>query len=263
MSKELKLKTGLAITQDGANKWKNLLANYNKFFSKEQGAFLGRKNTYVPNDDTVDDPSKRGYTAVVTTVDEKLAYMQHTLTDYLTNLFAVEATNASGVAKAELIVDGQSWGEYSSLELMRLKTIIDNGDFKQTINNIPVRSDAEIWTKSNEEGYTSRAIFEKKLVSTSNKTVTKEQYILNDPNVDRNPTLKYEPKIATKDTVIILGEATHQEFSGMWSQTQKAHVLHRIDLLKSAITKALDEANDVPVIQSKINGKILFDYIFG
>lgn len=262
MSKEIKLKTGIAVSQDGANKWKNLLTNYNKFFTKDQGAFQGRKNTYQPVDESVDDPSKRGYTKVITTVDEKLQYMEATLTDYLNVLFSVEATNASGTATAELIVDGTSWGKFSSLELMRLKTIIDNGDFKQTIANIPVRSDAEIWNKSSADEYTDRQVYEKALVTVTNKTIAKEQYILDDPNIIKNPGLKYEPKIATKDTAITLGTGTMQEFTGMWSQTQKAKVLHKLDVLKSAITRALDEANDVPMVQSDIKGDTLFNYLF-
>ena len=81
-----KLKLVLALTQDAGTRYKALIRDYTKFFKDHQGAFLGQRNTYQPNDAMVDDPSKRGYTKVVTTVPEKIDYFVKSINDYFQNV---------------------------------------------------------------------------------------------------------------------------------------------------------------------------------
>lgn len=262
MSKR-KLKLVLALTQDAASRFQALLTDYSKFFNKDQGAFLGMKNTYQAKDEAVDDPSKRGYTRVITTVPEKLDYFIKSTKDYIQNVLTKERTNGLGFAKAELIVDGESWGEFTSNELLCLKSIVEKTDLSQMIKSIPVRTETDLWSPTTAAEYAGRRIFEKPLVTQNVKTLFKESYILEDKNLDKlKAGQDYKPQIATKDTPIELGTQTRQEFSGQWTHTERAETLDRLTKLKGAITTALEIANDVEVEESKLTSEKLFGYIF-
>ena len=60
-------------------------------------------------------------------------------------MFNCEATNASGTARADLIVDGKVIANLSSLELLKLKSFLENPQLQEMLQNIPVRKDSEIW----------------------------------------------------------------------------------------------------------------------
>ena len=258
-----KLKLVLALTQDAASRYAALVRDYSKFFTGQQSAFLGHKHTYQPKDDSVDDPSKRSYAKIITTVPEKLDYFIDSVQDYVQNVLTKERTNGMGTARAELIVDEQSWGEFTSNELLCLKSILEKPELTQMIQAIPVRTDTDIWTKSKADEYLNREVFEKNQVTQINKTTVKEQYILEDPNLDRLKTSDaYKAIVASKDTVMELGTQTRQEFSGQWTHVQRANALDKLTHLKNAVVIALEKANDVEVIESTLTAEKLFGYIF-
>jgi hypothetical protein len=258
-----KLKLVLALTQDAASRYAALVRDYSKFFTGQQSAFSGYKNTYQPKDDAVDDPAKRGYAKVITTVPEKLEYFVQSVQDYIQNVLTKERTNGMGSAHAELIVDGDSWGDFTSNELLCLKSIVEKPELTQMIQAIPVRTDTDIWTKSTADEYKTREIFEKSLVKQMVKTTVKEQYVLTDPNIEKlKATDAYKPQIATKDTTMELGEQTRQEFTGQWTHVQRANALDKLTSLKKAITVALEKANDVDVVEATLSAEKLFGYIF-
>ena len=115
------------------------------FFKKNQGMFQGIKKTFKPRDGYAEDARYMGTTKVATTVEEKLEWFEQNSIPYLNELFAVEATNSAGAPRVELIVDGISFGKLTALDLMRLKTILTSKPLEDMYNNIPVRSDAEVW----------------------------------------------------------------------------------------------------------------------
>ena len=102
----------------------------------------------------------RGLTRVVTTVDEKLDYFTNHAADYIDKTLSVEATNSSGQAKADLIVEGKKIANLTSQELLSLKSLLENKELITLWSSIPVRSDSEIWTKSENELYTGREVYE-------------------------------------------------------------------------------------------------------
>lgn len=256
----LKLNTLLAKTDHLGTSFKALISDYIKFFKEKQGAFLGERKTYTAKEGTIDEPSMRAFKAVTTTVDEKLNYMTSTSNDFISSLLSVEATNASGKVRTTLIVDGVILGELSSLELLRLKSLLE--DLKPMYESIPVRSDAEEWEHSTEEAYTNRAVFQTKRIEGVKKSTTKESYILTDPNVaNLKDTAKYTPVVASKDTIIELGEYTHQRFSGEFTPTQRATILQRRHKLLAAVVVALKECNDAETIQSELTADKLFTYL--
>lgn len=256
-----KLNVLLAKTDTLSSSFRAMTSDYIQFFSKNQGDFKGELKTYVPKDGMIDVPSERSDKRIVTTVDEKLDWFEQNSQQYINALFSQEATNASGKAKAQLIVDGKSWGEFTSLELLRLKSLVENGDFEKVYSTIPVRSDSELWEESKKEFYKDRKVFESSITSGTKKSVTKESYILPDPNISKDNGAKYVPQVAVKDTIIDLGDYTYQKFSGEWSHRERAGVLKRRQALLVAIVEALKEANDVPAVESTMTSKKLFDYL--
>lgn len=257
-----KLNTLLGLTSVTENQFSALVKDYLSFFKKEQGAFKGEKKTYEPASGTADIPGQRSNKLVVTTVTEKLNWLREQAKDYIDNLFTIEATNASGVARAELIVDGVSWGEYSSLELLRLKSILENGDFVQMYSAIPTRSETENWSASTNPEYEGREVFQNLMVTGENSSTVKETIILDDPNISKlKDTASYSPVTGTRDTVIKLGDYTLQRFSGEWTHVQRAAVLNRRNVLLKAVVVALKEANDNVVVSSAMTAEKLFNYL--
>ena len=55
----------------------------------------------------------------------------------------VHCDSGSGKAVAELIVDGESWGEFTSLELLRLKNVVDSKDIYEFLDNYFQKEDVE------------------------------------------------------------------------------------------------------------------------
>ncbi len=254
-----KLSVLLAKTDHLAASYKQGIKDFLQFFKDKQAAFRGETKTYIPESGTEDYPSERGNKLVVTTVDEKLQWLEETNKEFIDALFSQEATNAAGIAKAELIVDGENFGSYSSLELLRLKSLLENGELEQMYANIPVRSEDEEWTPTKAEQYHTRRIYEGKKVEGDKKTTLKENYILHDPNLKEG--VNHTPTIATKSTIVKLGSYTIQKFSGDWSHRERAELLRRRTKLLSATIEALKNANDVEAIQSSMTSDKLFKYL--
>jgi hypothetical protein len=257
-----KLHVILAKTEHLSSSFKNMLRDFKDFFSTKQGAFKGIKKTYEPKAGTIDEPSMRGNIVVTTTVDEKLQWLVDNSREYIDSLFSVEATNASGTVMTDLIVEGVSWGKVSSLELLRLKSFLEMENFEQMYANIPVRSDAEIWEPTDNVAYANRNIFQKPLQLGVKKSMLKEPYILEDPNLENlKDTSGYKPAMMTRDTPIDLGDYTLQEYSGEYSHLQRAMILKRRSQLLNAVITALKTANEAELIQSKITAEKIFTYL--
>jgi hypothetical protein len=258
----MKLNVLLAKTDALAGSFRALVSDYFSFFKSNQGDFKGEIKTYDPKAGMIDLPGERSTKTIVTTVEEKLEWLEETSKDYIDALFSQEATNASGAAKAELVVDGKSWGTFSSLELLRLKSLVENGELDRMYQSIPVRSDSEIWNVATIDMYKDRkGIFQSNKTEGTKKSVTKESYILTDPNITAENGARYTPQVASKDTIIDLGEYTYQKFTGEWSHRERAALLRRKQNLNTAIIETLKTANDAEVIKSELNSKRIFDYL--
>lgn len=261
--KNLKLNVLLGKTDYLSSVYKQLIKEYAKFFAGHQGAFQGGKSTYEAAEGTMDDPTKRKNNLVQTTVSEKLDWFVDNSKEYINALFSQEATNASGTVKADLVVDGNNWGPLTSFELLRLKSLIENSEFKKMLEEIPVRSDSTNWKETTNEAYKGRDIFETELIRSTNKTTEKESYILIDPNVAKLKNAgDYVPQTANKTTVTTLGEQTQQAFSGESTQRKKAEILQRRSMLLVAVIEALKKCNEAQVVESHLNSKKIFGYLF-
>ena len=261
--KKIKLSGLLAVTDQLSSSYKQSLQDYTNFFKNSQGAFRGERKTYVPRLGTVDEPRERSLTLVVTTVEEKLDWLEETQAKYIDSLFLQEAMNASGLVKADLIVEGVNFGSYSSLELLRLKSLLESPALVAMYEHLPVRSDSIEWDPTTEEMYEGRDIFETVKTSGVKKTTVKDPYILQDPNVATAPD-RYTPVTAQRDVVFELGDYTLQNFSGETSQRRKAEILRRRQILLVSVIEALKEANDIEATTfSEMTSRKLFGYLHG
>lgn len=258
----IKLNTLLAKTDQLASSFKELLTGYIGFFKNSQGAFKGERRTYAPRPGTIDEPKERANDLVVTTVAEKLTWLVDTQSEYIDALFSQEATNASGNAKARLVVDGHDFGQFTSLELLRLKSLLEGPQLVGMYEHLPVRSDNMVWRKTQDSTYLGREIWETELISGVKKTTVKEAYILQDPNIKAlGDGANYQPMVAQKDTVMELGDFTHQRFSGELSHKERADILYRRQRLLTAVLEALKLSNEVEAATSEMNAKKLFGYL--
>ncbi len=257
----MKLNQLLARAEHTGKQFKALLEDYISTFKSKQSIFQGKKQQYQAAPEQDDMPNLRGNKAVQSTVREYLAWFVETTKEFVNYRFSVEATNAMG-PKGELIVDGKSWGSFSSVELMRLNDFLNSQELLKMYQGLPVRSDTTSWLKSVDPEYATRDVWETEEREGQNKTTIKSSRILNDPNlVNLKGNQTYIPQVVPDDKTIILGSARTQEFSGELSHREKAEILRRLTLLKACVKEALVLANEAPVIESGITANMIFDYI--
>jgi hypothetical protein len=224
-------------------------------FKNKQGLFKGFQKTYQAVDGYADEPSKRGYEAVASTVKEQLDWFKQHVTDYFNITFSIEKTNATGVI-TDFIVNGENWGKYSTLELLRLKSVLD-GKIKGLISELPIRKESVIWKKSTNADHEGREIFESPVDEGFSKTTIKESYILVDPHPDQ----KRQPIVGEKSTQVNIGAYTSQDYSGEYTTRQRALILAKYDQLYKAVIAALENANTIESQESDLGDKVL-EFLF-
>lgn len=242
----LKMNTLLAKVEHGAASFNRMVGDYFAFFKNKQGMFEGIKKTFKPREGYQEDARYMGTTKVATTVDEKLQWFEENAVPYLKNLFSIESTNSKGAKKVELKVGNVSFGFLTALDLMRLKTVLTKKEWEEMYNNIPVRSDAEVWEPCTDGEYAGREIFQTPMQTGVTRTTESEEVILKDPNLDpAKLPANYNAKTTIKKRTVETGDYTLQKFTGAWTQRQRAELLRRRSQLLAAVIEALKEVNDV------------------
>ena len=257
-----KMNAMLAAVEQSASQCTKNLKELVTCFRKDTGDFLGVKKTYTAREGYADDPSKRGFKRVVSTVDEKIEALQEELTAHLTDLFTIERTNSIGATKVPLVVEGHDFGNLTAIELMRLKSFLTREEFEQIYNAIPVRSDAEDWTHTTDSDYEGREIWETPLIKGVAKTSENEEVILKDPNLNPEKLpANYVAKTTIKRRTVEVGDYTAQTFSGEWNLRQRSELLRRRAVLLKAVIEALKVVNDVETVESELKAESLLKYI--
>ena len=241
------------------------LRKQGEFFKRNSSSFRGEKKTFHAAEGQLEDPTKMGHTVVATTVSEEIKRLVNkALLPYLKDQFAIEATNAAGSARVPFVVDGLKLGSLSATELLRLKNILTDENLKQVVQNIPVRSESEIWKASAHEDYQGRDdIFESPRLEGDSFTTITDTEILLDPNIDKEhiPS-SYRPITKEVKTTVKRGSYTSQKFSGEWTLRQKNLVQERISKLLSAVIEATKTVNDTPTMEPNLAADKLLNYIF-
>jgi hypothetical protein len=252
-----KLSVLLGLRDKTEKSWQAMLDDMFGKFKNKQGLFKGFRRTYVAIDTYADDPTKRGYEQVASTVKEQLTWFKDHVLDHFNITFAVEKTNASGVT-VDLIVDGNNWGKYSTLELLRLKSILDS-KMKAMVAELPIRKETTIWTPTTDENYNGRDIFQSPLDEGYAKTTLKRVEIIQDPHIKEAPNRA--PVTQQIDTQVNIGKYTNQDFSGEFTNKQRADIQVKYDKLYTAVIESLETANNTEIQESDLGQKVL-DYLF-
>lgn len=266
----MKMNTLLGITDHAQTVCQKEINDYTALFKGKQGQFVGELKTYEPHEGCSDKPSEHVNRSVATTVSEQFEYMLNdndpktgALPRYLKMLFTIESTNSIGAKRVPLIVEGLNFGELTAIELMRLKNILTMSSLDEMFKNIPVRSDAKRWTKSQDQDYANRDVYETDVVRSVDRTTIKTHEILKDPNIDpANIPANYRATMVEIPTIVELADQTRQEFTGEWSQAQRAYLLGRKSVLLNAVIAALKEVNDCEAQNPNLDVDSMLNYLF-
>lgn len=234
-----------------------MLDDFIQKFKNKQGIFQGWNKTYDALEGFADDPTKRSFQKVSGTVSEELDWFKKHTADYFKTVLSIEKTNSTGI-KAELKVNGESWGEYSVLELLRLKSIMD-GKLRAIINELPIRDEKVIWNKTTKDYYGARDVWETPVVEGFSKTTLKRTEIVNDPHIKDSPN---RPPVPVQiETQVNVGHFTEQKFSGEVTMLQRAEILVKYDQVYNGIIEALENCNNIDSVESDL-GKKFIEYLF-
>lgn len=235
----------------------NMLDDFIQKFKNKQGVFQGWNKTYDALEGYADDPTKRSFQKVSGTVSEELDWFKKYTSDYFKTVLSIEKTNSTGI-KSELVVNAVSWGEYSVLELLRLKSILD-GKLKVIISELPIKDEKVIWSKTNKDYYGKRDVWETPVVEGFSKTTLKRTEIVNDPHIKDAPN---RPPVGVQiETQVNVGHFTEQKFSGEITMLQRAEILVKYDQIYNGIIEALENANNAEALESDL-GKKFIEYLF-
>lgn len=255
MTKKLSVALGLREKTEKDNQ--NMLTDMQEKFKKNQGLFIGFRNTFVPLEGHPDMPENRKSQKVASTVKEQLDWLKVHSKDYLDTVLSIEKTNAQNVT-GELVVRGESWGRYTTLELLRLKGVLDS-KLRAVIQILPVRSESILWSKSTDPMYEGRDIYEDRLDEGFNKTTIKRIEIVNDPHIKDSPGRA--PITQPIDTPVNVGKYTKQNFTGAITLEERAKMEVAYNDLYKGVIAALEEANNTQLVESDLGDKVL-NYLF-
>jgi hypothetical protein len=253
-----KLSVFLGLREKLEKDFGNMLTDMLNKFKNKQGLFQGFRHTFEPLDGFADEPDKRKFQNVSSTVDEQLNWFKQHTGDYLTTVLSIEKTNAQSVT-ADLIVDGNNWGTYTTLELLRLKGILDS-KLKAMVQDLPIRPETQIWKESLQNEFKDRHIWETPMDSGSTKTTIKDTIIVNDPHIKDSAHAR--PPVTRETSIQVnTGKYTTQNFSGAITNRERAELEVRYNDILKGVIAALEAANNVEVVQSDLGTKVL-DYLF-
>lgn len=234
-----------------------MLDDFIQKFKNKQGIFQGWNKTYDSLEGFADDPTKRSFQKVSGTVSEELDWFKKYTADYFTTVLSIEKTNSTGI-KSSLVVANANWGEYSVLELLRLKSILD-GKLRVIISELPIKDEKVIWAKTTKDYYGNRDVWETPVVEGFTKTTLKRTEIVNDPHIKDTPN---RPPVAVQfETQVNVGHYTEQKFSGEITMLQRAEILARYDQIYNGIIEALASANNTDAQESDL-GKKFIEFLF-
>lgn len=257
MSKKLSVALGLRdkVEKDHSN----MITDMTKKFKDNQGLFQGFRYNFTAFEGHPDDPTQRKSQLVTSTVKEQLDWIKEHSADYFKTVLSIEKTNAVGV-RAPLIVAGENWGEYSTLELLRLKSILD-GKLRNMIGIIPIRPENIRWLPSKDPVYDGREVYEDEEFRGRTKTTIKRKVVVDDPLQKEMPNVARQVVTQDIDTPTETGEFTKQHFSGGWTNRQRAQLEVSFNNLYKGIIEALENANSTTLVESDLGDKVL-NYLF-
>lgn len=247
-----KLHQTLAVEKDIKNVMSKVLTEARKTFGDRSALFLETRKSYLPhNADDTDLPDEE-FTPMVTTVKEKMDYIQESVIRLLDIELQKEKANQKAVG--DLIVERNNGDKELIMAglpvtlLVQYENILEN--LRDVYNTAPTLDPAKVWEKDKNRKDVYIADPVKRV-----RTKKLPEVIVKHEGNDKFPP---QTELVTMDKVV--GVWTHSFASGALSPKQKSNILRRIDQLIAGVKIARAKANETEVGSEEI-GKKLFTFI--
>ena len=240
--KEIMLHQLLAFESDEVNRAKKVLEEAKDTFSTKQIHFDGKYRTYHPDSDDGDMVDNE-YKDIVTTVEKKVAYVSRMVSKAMDVVLTKEETNASGTARAELVVDGICFGSFSATSLLYLEKTLS--EIRRVYEAMPTLQPGKTW------------IFNKDLdIYETPQSITYRNIKEIVPIILTPATDKFPANVKEGSRNVKVGEYHEIERSGRVYPRVKSDVLERIDSLIKEVKSTREKANSVQVKQVNVAEQI-------
>ncbi len=242
-----KLHELLAVEQDRKNKANQTLGETKNNFTKKDTYFEGMTKKYVSLEESENEQIPDENKEIVMTVKDKIQEMLEAVITAIDATLSKEETNAANLAKADLIIDEQNFGNFSATSLLALETHL--GKLKDVYEAIPTLDPTKKWS------FDAQRLVFRTDEEVKFRSVKRPKVIVKYEATKEHPA---QTELLYLDYQVGKYETTY--FSGKITLSQKALLLKRIDNLLEAVKVARTKANNVEVKNIKI-GKKLFDFI--
>ena len=249
MSK-LQLHQLLAIEKDRRGKMKSIFDETRKVFSNKKELFEGFIKTFIAKDVDVQ-KFETEQKELVTSVREKLVHTFESLADSLNLTLSKEETNSTGNAKAELIVDGVSYGVLSSTALLAIEGNIDQ--LLLLLKEIPTLDNTYKWIPNKDRDDVKDLENPKIAYKTQKKSL---------PIVLYEATKEHPAQVQIQTIDAQIGYWETRESTGKYTPREKTDILSRIEKLSEAVKTARAKANTVDIVEVDVATKLLA-YVLG
>ncbi len=235
----------IAVEKDAKGTAEKIILEANKTFKDREDHFKEMVKTYTPIN--AEDPEKLEgeKKPMVTTVPEKLAYVEKMLKRLVDVIIQKESTNA--VAKADIIIENDSGEEITIAKDVPVAALVQYENFFERVRNdvynvVPTLDPSKEWEADPKRNgvYTSPEI-----VRTRARKVKK--VVLLAPATEKHPA---QSQLVDFDEPA--GYWNQIERSGMMSVNAKSDLLDKISKLIDGIKKARARANQTPIVITKI-----------
>ncbi len=203
---------------------------------KDPKKFFEGSRVAVTHDTVAGKPEDITENFPITTVEARVAFHLETLSTIFDLELNKEDSNGMGLAKAELIVGGKSYGMHSAVCYLALSNQLEA--LRNTLKDAPsfeVGADAWVQDTDKGDGYYK-----------TTKSTTRTQ---NQDRVVKVPGFTDESKTPTQKIVEIvqLGKIVTTSFCSKWTSIRKHEVLGKLDAMIVDVNDALSRANSCDV----------------
>lgn len=218
-------------------------------FNKKVTHFLESNRVLTMFDEGRKDENLTEFQAMVSNVDDRLAYTEKHVIKYFDLIARKEATNQN--AKANIVIDGvELIADVPATLLLGLESRLKK--VREIYEAIPTLQPGIDWKLDNKRG---KGIY---VTSKPTESMKTEKQVTH--KVLYEATKEHPAQIEKWNTDVAIGRNVNTVWSSMLSPADKANLLERTDTLIRAVKKARQRANTEKVVDLNI-GKVLFDYI--
>lgn len=252
---KIKLHEILAIEKDSKNTLTKVRAEALKTFVQKQGHFDETRKTYSPFKEGDRDIAEQTFQPMVTTVDDKLKYVQGYFRKVVDQSNEKEMANCKAYGDIVVVAEDGSETNIASNVPVQMLVQLENHliEFRTLCDTVPTLDPNKKWTKDEQRAGVYQAE-EMKAVRTKKEPT---------PLVLHAGTDKHKPQVEVVQVDNPVGEWTTKISSGRLTPIQKSELLGRIDALVVAVKSARARANSIDVESRSTMGRELLNFING